>query len=185
MKAWHFARQDERTRYTNEPIVVGEALYATGPLSLCENGLHGSLRIIDALAYANGCILYEVNIEGDILIEKDKICGRKRTAIAKYDFRDALVKFARFCADEAKRYTTSKFGNRAIICADYAAEYASGAGCNDCLYAFNAARFAAAAASFYAAASVHTDTAAHSAEEAEERKQERWLQKVVLDMNNV
>ena len=100
MKAWHFSNINHTLRYDdNRKIVLGETLEVDCEPILCEQGLHGSIRIIDALQYAHGPVTWKVNITGDVVKGDDKICGQRRKAIAGgIDITDTLREFARWCA---------------------------------------------------------------------------------------
>ena len=76
----------------------GEWLEVTGPLIICEHGLHASLHPFDALKYAPGNNLALVEIDGDILSQDDKVCARRRRIIRRIDATDMLRLFARQCA---------------------------------------------------------------------------------------
>lgn len=96
MKAWYFSTLDKRLRYRdNRLIVQGETHSIKGKPELCKNGLHGSINLIDALGYAPGPYLWYVDIDGDVDIGKDKICGTDRKYIKGIDASDILRKFAK------------------------------------------------------------------------------------------
>lgn len=96
VKAWYFAPVSRSLRYGDDrEIVVGETHSVSGPLRLCERGLHASERIIDALWYAPGPIAYRVELSGDMLFGDDKIVARYRRYIWGADATDVLVLFAR------------------------------------------------------------------------------------------
>ncbi len=100
LKAWHFATTDRCLGYGDyRPIVIGETLKVDGEIELCKRGLHGSVRIIDALQYARGPVLYRVKLDGNIIYGDDKLVASERTAIAGgIDATDMLKKFTRQCA---------------------------------------------------------------------------------------
>ena len=70
-------------------------------LELCENGMHGSVRLIDALHYASGPIVCRVEIGGDVIEGDDKLCGRRRTVLWMLDSTQILHEFASGCAEDA------------------------------------------------------------------------------------
>ncbi len=50
IKAWHFLQDDKHLRWgTREVVEIGGTSSCDGDIVLCENGMHGSERIIDAL----------------------------------------------------------------------------------------------------------------------------------------
>lgn len=118
MQAYHFSKADGCTQYSNEPIVIGKTLEAIGPLVMCENGLHGCKRIIDALRYAPGCLLHFVELSGEILEEEDKVCGRYRKVLSTRDFSRELFAFAKWCVRRASGYA------KANVAAESSAAYA-------------------------------------------------------------
>ena len=94
-RAFYFTK-NRRLRYDdNRQITVGEKHSVDGELELCGNGLHASWRLIDALRYAPGGILYLVELGGEVLEDKDKLCARERTYLAEFDATDLLRDFAR------------------------------------------------------------------------------------------
>ena len=80
------------------PVVVGETHEVEGPLELCHRGLHASERVIDALRYAPGAMLYKVELSGDIVRGDDKACATRRAYLAWVDATEILRAFARRCA---------------------------------------------------------------------------------------
>ena len=100
-EAWHWIAPDRMTRYAPRvPIVVGETLRVEPPLALCERGLHGSIRAIDALQYAPGTIVCRVRMSGDIVRGDDKLVATERTVLWMYDATRVLHEFA-CCVAEA------------------------------------------------------------------------------------
>ena len=102
MLAWHFLSEDKRLGYGDGRLVeVGETLECKGKPKLCDNGMHGSVRLIDALRYASGPIVCRVEIEGDVIEGRDKLCGRRRTVLWMLDATQILHEFACQCAEDA------------------------------------------------------------------------------------
>ncbi len=106
IKAWHFLQDDRRLRWgTKEVVEVGQTYSCDGAIALCENGMHGSERIIDALKYAPGAMCCRVEICGEIVSEQDKLVGRNRKVLSMCDITNVLHEFACVCAEHAmKRY---------------------------------------------------------------------------------
>ena len=103
MKAWHFVAHSRRLQYEDDRIVRTGRTYRTpnnDPISLCENGMHGSVRPIDALPYAPGPIVCRVDITGEIEETDNKFAGRNRKVLWMYDATRVLEKIARECALE-------------------------------------------------------------------------------------
>ena len=102
MLAWHFLSEDKRLGYGDgRSVEVGVPLECDGEPALCDNGMHGSIRLIDALRYASGPIVCRVEIEGDIIEGDDKLCGRRRTVLWMLDATELLHEFACQCAEDA------------------------------------------------------------------------------------
>ena len=102
MLAWHFLPEDKRLGNGDGRLVeVGVPLECKGDPILCDNGMHGSVRLIDALRYASGPIVCRVEIEGDVIEGKDKLCGRRRTVLWMMDATQLLHEFACTCAEDA------------------------------------------------------------------------------------
>ena len=95
--AWHFVGADRRLR-DGSPLVVGEWLEYSGPLVLCQSGLHASTRAIDALQYAHGPIACLVEVGGTIVRGTDKLVCSRRRPLWAIDATHALRLFARQCA---------------------------------------------------------------------------------------
>ena len=102
MLAWHFLSEDKRLGYDDGRLVeVGQTLECKGDPALCSNGMHGSVRLIDAVYYANGPIACRVEIDGDVIEGEDKLCGRRRTVLWMLDATRLLHEFACTCAEDA------------------------------------------------------------------------------------
>ena len=102
MLAWHFLSEDKRLGYGDGRLVeVGATLECEGKPVLCDNGMHCSVRLIDALYYASGPIVCRVEIEGDVIEGDDKLCGRRRTVLWMMDATRILHEFACACAEDA------------------------------------------------------------------------------------
>ena len=102
MLAWHFLSEDKRLGNGDGRLVeVGVPLECKGDPVLCDNGMHGSVRLIDALRYASGPIVCRVEIEGDVIEGDDKLCGRRRTVLWMLDATQILHEFACQCTEDA------------------------------------------------------------------------------------
>ena len=102
MLAWHFLSEDKRLGNGDGRLVeVGVPLECKGDPVLCDNGMHGSVRLIDALRYASGPIVCRVKIEGDVIEGDDKLCGRRRTVLWMMDATQILHEFACTCVEDA------------------------------------------------------------------------------------
>ena len=94
--AWHFVGDALRG---GAPIPAdGEVLAVRGKIVPCENGLHASVRLIDALSYAPGNTLCRVECSGTMRHERDKLAASKRRILWRIDAESVLREFARKCA---------------------------------------------------------------------------------------
>ena len=75
IQAYHFT--DTALRDGSPLPAIGEWLEHTGPLILCESGLHASERVLDALHYAPGLTLHRVTVSG-ALRSDDKLVAKRR-----------------------------------------------------------------------------------------------------------
>ena len=158
IKGWWFGTTDKKLLYDdNRKIVIGETHKISGDIVPCHHGLHLSKRIIDALNYAPGPVIYRVVGSGVIIPHGDPVdkyaCSERTYIAGGIDISNTLRLFARKCAldvihlwnhppDIVIKYL--KTGDEAIRAAACAAAYA--AAC--------AAAGAASWAAAYAAAGV-------------------------------
>jgi len=97
--AWHFLSANRRLGYDDRRLVrKGQTLRIKGEPILCEHGLHGSLRLIDALSYASGPIIERVEIGVDepyeIIEDDNKLVGTWRKTLWWIDATTILHEFA-------------------------------------------------------------------------------------------
>ena len=169
MKAWYFAPKDERLKFSDgRKIQVGKMHTVKGKPILCQQGLHGAIKLLDALAYADSCILYRTDISRHVVYGKDKIAGQRRIYLARINAESILMDFARkqalinisliepFCTAAQYKLIQEYLntGNDALRAAAYAAsDAASDAayGAYDAAYAAGAAASAAYGAAYDAA----------------------------------
>jgi len=96
IKGWHFVG---KTLRDGSPIPKnGKWLKHTGPLRMCESGLHASLTPWDAFQYAPGNTICYVECRGDIVTDPDKFMCRERKIITRMDATELLRYFARMQA---------------------------------------------------------------------------------------
>ena len=99
MKAYWFAPDDGVLGYDDgRKPEVGKTHSVKCQPVLCESGLHGSIRAIDALQYAQSSRLWLVDITRNVVVGNDKICGQRRKYLAVADVELVLREFARKCA---------------------------------------------------------------------------------------
>ena len=95
MKAWHFAERGgilkkyhyKKTFFVNGreataiAIKTGSTYMVKGKVQLCTNGLHSSIRLLDAARFKNSDHISRVLVWGDIHEAHDKICTRYRKVV--------------------------------------------------------------------------------------------------------
>ena len=94
--AWHFT--DGMKLRDGQPLVVGQTYRHSGPLVMCESGLHGSKLLLDALHYAPGSTLSRVELSGDFLRDRDKLVASRRKVLWTLDAERVLHEFGVWCA---------------------------------------------------------------------------------------
>ena len=94
--AWHFGNKKMRDGCSFPPD--GKKLTHAGKLVMCNSGLHASERIIDALRYAPGNMIFRVECGGEIEHDTDKLVCAERTILWRLDGEQVLREFARWCA---------------------------------------------------------------------------------------
>ena len=98
MIAYHFIRRENGKDYLRDNTEApqdGMWLEFKGPIVMCVSGLHFSVDPYDALQYAAGEILCQVEIGGEIIMRGDKgVCSRRKI-IRRFDVTEGLWYFAR------------------------------------------------------------------------------------------
>jgi hypothetical protein len=99
---WWFTKEKRLPNGDGRKIKLGITHKVKGELVPCKWGLHLSIRIIDALRYASGPIIYRVQGSGVVIPHGnpiDKYCCSERTYLSGgIDCSDILRKFRRLCA---------------------------------------------------------------------------------------
>ena len=91
--AWHFCGE---TLLDGRPIPEdGAELEHKSELVMCVNGLHASVKILDALYYAPGNTICRVACYGEVIKQEDKLVCSKRTVLWRIDAEKLLASFAR------------------------------------------------------------------------------------------
>jgi hypothetical protein len=99
VKAWWFSSGYTLPYRDGRPIEIGTTHTVEGEVIPCKNGLHGSKRLLDAVGYAPGPIVWRVKQHGEIVTQGDKQASSKRTYLAGgVDISPVLREFARSCA---------------------------------------------------------------------------------------
>jgi hypothetical protein len=104
VKAWHFVK-DDGTNRDGIKERVGKWYKVDGEIVCCERGLHGSVRLLDALQYAPGAMLRRTEHRGTIIEQDDKLCSSERRALWQIDVTKALHLFACRVAEDALKAT--------------------------------------------------------------------------------
>ena len=101
---WHFTREDGTTSNLRTREVIGTTYRQTGKIAACINGLHGSLRALDALNYAYDTTFVQYcRFGGEIVQQSDKLAASERTPLYEGNVESAMRTFAFECADRAVR----------------------------------------------------------------------------------
>ena len=129
-------------------------LSATGPLQLCENGMHASEDILSALSYAPGPILSLVELSGETKLGSDKVCARYRKHLRVVDITPQLQEFALWCAEEVLPIFEKRFPDdtRPRKCIEVTRDFLKGNATRDELLKARSAAYAAYADAFVVAA---------------------------------
>lgn len=98
--AWWFSAGKSLPRGDKRRITIGRTHTVKGEIVPCRNGLHGSVKPLDALQYAPGPFIWRVRLGGIIVAHNnDKHAASERTYLAGgIDSTDTLRLFARLCA---------------------------------------------------------------------------------------
>ena len=189
IKAWWFG-PDRLPHNDGRPVVAGETLTVNGPVVLCEHGLHGSTRILDALHYSKCCQLWRVEIGGDVLRGDDKLAGTERTALWCLDADSTLRRFAFLTALEILPANADQCIREYLELADRATDdqraAAYRASYRAAYWAASTAAYTAASTAAYRAAYWAASTAAYTAayraayRAAEQVRQNRRLTAMVM-----
>jgi hypothetical protein len=94
IRAWHFLNGDKLRDGTKAPPDWRWLAY-TGPIVMCESGLHWSREPFDALQYAPGNTLCLVDVDGQIIEDKNKGVSSMRRIVVRMDAEPLLRYFAR------------------------------------------------------------------------------------------
>ncbi len=173
MKAWHFAADNRKLGYGDNRLVeTGRTYKAKGEISMCQNGMHGSIRIIDALKYAHGSIICRVDITGDVIVGDDNIVGRSRKVLWTLDATNILHEFACRCAEDALALV-DKPDPRSIAAIQAKRDWLAGKISNDELAAARDAAWDADRAAAWATDKAAVDIAAKAAAWAAAREAAR------------
>jgi hypothetical protein len=97
MKAYWFSREDGTTEHQKTPAQIGRTDTVEGELIPCKHGLHASPTPWYGLQYAEGSVLWEVEIPDDSVphgYPTDKFAARSRTYLRCVDLEHVMREFA-------------------------------------------------------------------------------------------
>jgi hypothetical protein len=102
--AWHWLADDRKTQYDRPRVLVTPGLKLSLPdgeePKLRQRGFHASVRVLDALLYAQGAVICRVRLSGIIVRGDDKVVASSREVLWMADATETLHLFA---CDEAER----------------------------------------------------------------------------------
>ena len=166
IKGWWFGTIDKKLlNGDGRKIIINRTHKVKGDIIPCQHGLHLSERIIDALKYAPGPVIYRVVGSGVVVPHGspvDKYVCSERTYIAGgIDMSDTLRLFARKCAlDVVHLWEAPKIVVRYLKTGDESIRDAAGAAAGAAAWA---AAWAAAGAAAWDAARAAAGAAAGAA----------------------
>jgi hypothetical protein len=168
---YHFTKETLRDGTPIPP--VGEWLTYDGAIVMCESGLHASATPYDALQYAPGQLLHQVELDGIADTHADKVVAKRRKIVATIDATTLLRAFARKqalsvihlwgCPAITKQYLeTGEESIRSAADAAWSAAYAA----RSAVYAARSAAGSAADAAWSEAYAAYAADAADAADAA-------------------
>ena len=184
MKAWYFSQDNCRLRYGDDSIIkAGKTHKVNCKPILCEQGLHGSVDIRDALDYAPAAYIWRVELGGEIVKGDDKAVATHRTYLWGYNATDVLWHCARLNAlDVADNWDMPDVVRRFLMTGDEDLRSAA----NSAAYSAYSADSAAYSAYSAADSADSANSAAYSgacsgAYSAIRAKQSRRLYRMIMD----
>lgn len=102
MLGWHFSTQGRTLGYGDDRLIEPGVTHTVEcePF-VCEDGLHASRRILDALTYAPGPYIWRVELGGQLSHGLYQSAATERTYLWGLDATDILPDFARRCVLDA------------------------------------------------------------------------------------
>lgn len=102
VKGWWLCKERKLPYGDNRPVTLSESHHIDGRIIPCKNGLHLSPKILDALKYAGGSIVYRVEGYGVIKPHGNPVdkyaCSDRKYIMGGIDVENVLRKFSRMCA---------------------------------------------------------------------------------------
>jgi hypothetical protein len=98
IQGWWFASEPILPNGDGRKVDVGKTHHIKGGIEACSCGLHSSRRVIDALQYNHGPMVYMVESWGDVDEKEDKLAASNRKYIAVINAAKVFARFSRWCA---------------------------------------------------------------------------------------
>jgi len=90
VEAWWFSNDKILPHGDGRRIRKGITHKIKGEVVPCKNGLHGSKKILDALTYAPGSIIWKVQLSGVVVAHNnDKLAASERTYLTNGNFLES------------------------------------------------------------------------------------------------
>jgi hypothetical protein len=160
LTVWHFTESDgtliRKGKHHGRRVRVkpGLVLRVKPPLVMCERGLHGSVRALDALDYANTEERLGVSrcrVWGTVIVRYEKVVAEYREVVKFADCDKVVHEFACTCAGDALALIANP-DPRSIEAVRVKREWLAGRATDAELAVAGAAAWAAAGAAAWAAA---------------------------------
>jgi len=103
-RGWHWtaAKDGKPVLRNGKPVVRGKWVTVQGELTMCRRGLHWSRKVCQALRYAPGAWLHEIEASRPVDEQSDKALSHRRRVLRSADMLQVLPEFARQCAVRAR-----------------------------------------------------------------------------------
>lgn len=101
LQAWHFISSEGMTGKDGIKVEPGQTMRVEGKLDVGQNSLHAARRALDALYIGSGPVVCRVEISGEFLEDRERLCARERKCLWMADATKALFEFACRCAERA------------------------------------------------------------------------------------
>ena len=189
-RGWHFTARKTLDRNGGRLVRHERLPEGTQPV-LCQVGLHASARALDAVAYAPGMWIRQVELRGLIVADGDKACATERLTLAgPVNASRVLREFACDCAEQTlvqERAAGREPAPRSWAVVEVARRYARGdataaelrAARNAATAALATSSAAAAAWNARAAAAIAHASAADAARDWQRAELERRLRRLL------
>jgi hypothetical protein len=100
--AWHWLPDNGKLAHAPHTLVkAGQTVKVKTPVVICENGLHASVKALDALKYAPGAKIERVLCWGEVIQQEDKLAAQYRKCLWVADATRTLHELAIWNAKNA------------------------------------------------------------------------------------